>query len=136
MTYTNLSTLNPSDNTTKLLNAKCVNVGPGKYDWCDWDTPKEQPLPTEYVAQLRAKHVRNGTPYAPNLQRAKEVFYLMQAGENSNMVVRKMAAKGFGEAMVRIDMAAYRAYKESLNKPVENAPTLKGGKTSKSFIML
>lgn len=136
MTYTNLSTLNPSDKTLSLLNAKGVSINGKTLVWGDWDTPKEQPLPPEYVTQLRAKHVRNGTPYAPNLQRAKLVFDLMQAGENSNMVVRKMAAKGFGEAMVRIDMAAYRAYKESLNKPVESAPTLKGGKTSKSFIML
>lgn len=136
MTYTNLSTLNPSDKTLSLLNAKGYDLAPGKVEWGDWDTSKERPLPPEYVAQLKAKHVRNGTPYAPNLQRAKLVFDLMQAGENSNMVVRKMAAKGFGEAMVRIDMAAYRAYKESLSKPVENTPTLKGGETSKSFIML
>lgn len=136
MTYTDLSTLNPSEKTLSLLNAKGVSINGKTLVWGDWETPKEQPLPPEYIAQLRAKHVRNGTPYSPNLERAKMVFDLMKQGENSNMVVRKLAAKGFGEAMVRIDMAAYRAYLEAQKKQVENAPTLERGKAPKSFIML
>lgn len=99
-------------------------------------TTENDSLPAAFIAALKAKHVKDGKAYSPNLERAKVVFDLMEAGQTVNMVVRNCGQKGFGEAMARIDIAAWRLYKQSQQTPIAKPPISGEGKAPRNFIIL